>query len=1050
MVLAQSTCPACGEESEPEARFCPFCGAAIPVGPIGAEALVGLELDGGYRLVERSYPDAFGIVFRGADASGAPVLVRVLHDVLARVHAFADRFEEAMAPVLSFSHPCVLRLLAAGRASHGPRPFLYTVTEPFDGRSLCSIVVGRGLLPVGQSILIGIQVLDALASAHRAGVLHLDLRPESILIGAGADGIVRPKVCDFGLGAAVSKAIGRLALGGSTLGTSLYASPERIRGEALDQRADVYSMGAILYEQLTGTAVFEGASSLEVARMHLERDPESLRLRAPDRTIDPVFEQIVLQSLTKDRLSRYASAVEMAAALVRARGPGPAESARPPSGPRRDSRMLPSTFHASASGMVRRSFAVGREEIIEAARARALSTVDEPASGRVLILLGHAGIGKSAVVEELVATLWGSPVAVVQLDGRCSVSSPLEPFAEAARDLLGVVRGAAAGDLAPVETFLQSRLELSEEDTARLLDRVSGRHSKVTASLDVVEHEEQAALRAFFGRVLATLPTVLVVEDADALDPASSELVFDLMQSTASSALSMIVTARSEPWPEWTAFHVKRLELGALDEACSRIVVRDRMGATAPDDAVEWAVRRAGGSPLLLELCAQAAAGDSPGGLGGWPGVAKDDSLHALVALCLRRAHTTARKWLECAALVGARAPIALLAEWAAPPATTPELLRACAATGFVRIEGPFLVFRNEGVRGRIAELVPEGTRRDAHRFIARWLSAGRPQRGSLEAIGACFLAGGEFELAAEHCFRAGENLAARGAPRAAAALFKRAMSARRQVHDDAGALRAGVSLVRALLDAGDTRGARDQMTRLEHLGVAEAPALEARVLARSARAEGDTELALRILSRVTVGRAPEIGLESSFDVESDLIELLVAAGRSNDAESHAAMAVQLAKTLSERAQGADDAPLVRLSKAAAKLARLRVASGRMGDAKAVLHEALEAATARDNDACAARLLATQAWVASREGRIDQAIELGDRALEHARRCGDRTASARIAANLGVWRTRAGDRDGARLHLELARRYARAMGWHKGTDLARNALRELDAPTAVA
>ena len=260
----------------------------------------------------------------------------------------------------------------------------------------------------------------------------------------------------------------------------------------------------------------------------------------------------------------------------------------------------------------------------------------------------------------------------------------------------------------------------------------------------------------------------------------------------------------------------------------------------------------------------------------------------------------------------------------------------------------------------------------------------------------------------------------------------------------------AGFALVRALLDAGDTRGAKDQMTRLEHLGAAETPALQARLLARAARAEGDSELALRILSRVTVGRSPEIDLESSFEIESDLIELLVAEGRSNDAESHAAMAVQLAKTLYERAQGADDAPLVRLAKAAAKLARLRVASGRVSDAKAVLHEALEAAAARDNDACAARLLAAQAWVASREGLLDQAIELGDRALEHARRCGDRTASARIAANLGVWRTRAGDRDGARLHLELARRYARAMGWHKGTDLARNALRELDAPSAVA
>lgn len=1014
----------------------------MPLRSVASDDVVGLSIAGEWRIEERSHADAFGAVFHGKrEADGTPVLIRVVHEILSVLPGFADRLLEATTTVRLLSHPGILRLLAAGRAETGPRPFLYTVTDPFEGRSLCSIVLGRGLLPPGQVVLIGIQTLEALSQAHKAGVLHLDLRPESIVIGATADGVVRPKIADFAISAAASASIARLALGGSTLGASLYSSPERILGEKLDERADVYSMGAVLYEQLTGTAVFEGSSALAVARMHLEQEPEPLRLRAPDRNIDPAVEEVILKALRKNREERFPTALEMAAALVRARGGASMGSSLPPA--RRDSRLLPSTLHLSASGMVRRPFAVGREEAIEAVRSCALAPTEPEATGRGVIILGRAGLGKSAVIDEAIANLWGSPIAVVRIEGRCSQNLPLEPFTEGARDLLGIRRGAQAPNVEPVESFLRDRLELPEEDITRLLDRISGRPSALAAALEVVEREEGAALRAFFGRVLATMPTVLVVEDADALDAESSELVLDLLQSTSSNALSVLITARSEPWPEFNAPNVSRLELPPLDDASARIMLRDRMGAAAEEDFVGRVVGWARGSPLLLDLRAQAAMGarDPEAGSADDAG---SGSARALVDLALRRAPAAAREWLRCAALAGVRSPLAMLEEWASPPRSSAELQRACAASGLVRIEGAFLVYRNEGVRDLVAELTSERDRRVMHRFIARWLATGRPQRGPLEAIGTQFEAAGEHEQAAEHFYRAGMDLLDRDKPRAAAALFKRALYARQLAHDEAGAVTAGLAEVRALLAAGDGKRANEVISQLEHIGATDLPGLRARVLARVARSQGDTELAARILARVTNGQLEELDALSAFEVEADLSAILAASGRSSEAETHASMAVQLATRLLQRPEDRSDTDTIRLSKAAAALARLRIAGGRVNEARTSLHQALELVAGRGDEASASRLLANLAWIASRHDDPKLAVEFAERALNYARKCGDRLAAARIAVNLGAYYVRVGNTPAAVQHLRLARHLARAMGWRKGSDIAREAMRELE------
>jgi tetratricopeptide (TPR) repeat protein len=1030
------------------ARFCPHCGAAMPLRSVRPESVPGITLEGRYRIEERSGADALSRVYKAIDLkTRAYGLVRVVHDHLAKIVTFAEDFAPRVLAVRPLQHPGILRTITAGRADVDGRAILYVVTESFEGRNLCSIVHGRGLLPPPQVAIIGIQVLECLSAAHKRGVLHLDLRPESIVIGAGTDGVIRPKIADFGLGSLAAESIHRVALGGTTLGTPLYSSPERLREEDVDQRSDIYSWGAVLYEQLTGTSVFEAGSAIEVERMHLEAEPESLRQRAPLRGIDAELDQIVLKALRKNPAERWQTAQEMAAALVMARGKeASTESLAVVAGSRRDSRMLPSTLHASISGISRRSFAVGREDIIEVVHAAALAPVEETRNGSVAILLGEAGMGKSAILDEVVASLWGGPLGIVRVEGRRSLHTPLEPFSEAARDLLGVRRGDTPARLQQVQTSLQERGGLSAEDATRLMDRLSGRASSLAVSLDVVEREEVCALRSFFGHVLATVPGLLVVEDADALDPASAALVLDLLDATASHPVSVLVTARGEPWPEWKASNAVRLQVGPLDERHARNLVRDRIGtgASAAADAIEHALKCARGSPMMLELFVQAMLAAGAERVSEVAGVGACESPRSLVELVLSSMSPQARGWLQAAALIGGRAPIALLQDWSPPPGSRPELLRAVAASNLARAEEDYLALRNEGVRDLIAELVAEPDRKQIHLFAARWFAAVHPARGAYEVIGAQFEAGGDLRAAAEHFENAARGLLDRGECRAAAALFKRATSAHQGAGDHDGALRVGVDHVEALLRSGEGKSANEALSKLERLGTVSAPGLWPRIFASVARAQGELDIALKALLRAAESTEEKLDDLARFEVETDTAELLQEMGKGSDAQEHAERAQAVALGIFATHTGLNLAEdNLRISQSASFLARLLAAAGRFADAREALQKALEHPSSRGDEASASRIHANLAFVASCENQPELATQHAAQALLLAQSAGDREAAARVAVNLAAYQIRVGDLPAAARTLVIAKSLSRLTGWRRGVELATEALKQI-------
>jgi hypothetical protein len=180
--------------------------------------------------------------------------------------------------------------------------------EYLDGRSLKELVVARGPLPIPDAIAATRQVLSALRFAHRKGVVHRDIKPHNVM--ADADG--RLKVTDFGIARA---GVSQMTEAGSIIGTAQYLSPEQARGAPVDQRSDLYSMGIVLYEMLTGQVPFTGESPVEIAMKHLSDPPRPPSLLRPD--IPPDLDMVVLRALAKTPEDRFQTAEEMDAELGR-------------------------------------------------------------------------------------------------------------------------------------------------------------------------------------------------------------------------------------------------------------------------------------------------------------------------------------------------------------------------------------------------------------------------------------------------------------------------------------------------------------------------------------------------------------------------------------------------------------------------------------------------------------------------------------------------------------------------------------------------------------
>lgn len=284
--------------------------------------LASSPLDGRYRILSRLGSGGMADVYLARDESlGRLVAIKVLKERLAADAEFVERFRIEAQAAASLNHPAIVAVYDRGKAGATP----YIAMEYVDGESLKQRLRRKGRLSPDEAAVTALAVLDALQEAHERHIVHRDVTSSNVLV----DGSGRVKVADFGIARMGASALTRT---GAMLGTSSYLSPEQAQGRSADERSDLYSLGVVLYEMLTGRLPFSGESDLAVAMQHVSAAPPNPRSLAPD--VPEAYAAVVMKALSKQPADRYQSAEEFAAALRSARDGGhaaPAAAPRPPS-----------------------------------------------------------------------------------------------------------------------------------------------------------------------------------------------------------------------------------------------------------------------------------------------------------------------------------------------------------------------------------------------------------------------------------------------------------------------------------------------------------------------------------------------------------------------------------------------------------------------------------------------------------------------------------------------------------------------------------------------
>jgi eukaryotic-like serine/threonine-protein kinase len=268
-----------------------------------SDTLINTLFDGRYRIVRKLGAGGMANVYLAEDEDlGRRVAIKILNDRYANDDLFIERFRREAKSAAALSHPNIVSVYDRGEAEGT----YYIAMEVIEGRSLKELIMTRGPLPIAQALAYTHEMLEALRFAHRHGIIHRDIKPHNILIGE------RLKVTDFGIARAGAS---QMTEAGSIMGTAQYLSPEQARGAPVTASSDLYSVGIVLYEMLTGKVPFTGDSAIEIAMKHLNEAPKPPSKIRPEIPED--LDQVVLRALSKNPEDRYQTAEEFSEDLHR-------------------------------------------------------------------------------------------------------------------------------------------------------------------------------------------------------------------------------------------------------------------------------------------------------------------------------------------------------------------------------------------------------------------------------------------------------------------------------------------------------------------------------------------------------------------------------------------------------------------------------------------------------------------------------------------------------------------------------------------------------------
>jgi serine/threonine-protein kinase len=314
-------CPRCGAQYTSLLRFCPFDGEAVMTSSWNPsiDPLLDKVLAGRYRVEQVLAEGGMGTVYEVRHTRLENLFaLKVLRRELAEDPGVAARLIEEAKATAAIGHPNIVAVTDFGEVDATLVPELgelrlpYFVMELVGGASLGDLLRKERRLPSERVAAIMLECADALGAAHRAGIIHRDLKPDNVRVLEGERGELIVKVLDFG----VAKVMGssRVTVSGIVFGTPQYMSPEQARGEPVDARSDVYAMGVLMYQCLTGAVPFEDDSFMGVVSKHLFMHPDPVSHTTPGLLGHPL-EAVVMRCLAKDPAQRYGSMAELAGAL---------------------------------------------------------------------------------------------------------------------------------------------------------------------------------------------------------------------------------------------------------------------------------------------------------------------------------------------------------------------------------------------------------------------------------------------------------------------------------------------------------------------------------------------------------------------------------------------------------------------------------------------------------------------------------------------------------------------------------------------------------------
>lgn len=318
-------CLVCNFQFGDEQELCPKDLSKLV--PIGKDPLIGKLIQDRYRIESLIAKGSMGVIYKATqELIGREVAIKVMHNYLVSDDESLKRYHKEAKAASRLNHPNITTIYDFGVLASG-QP--YIVMDLLAGKTLADYLKDRHQLTLNQTLMVFQQVCLALAEAHKCGIVHRDIKPENIVIDELPDGkSIHVKVVDFGIATfseGTDDTLGKITKTGTVCGSPFYMSPEQCDASKLDHRSDLYSLGVVLFETLTGKVPFDSKDIYQVLTMQVKDPPPRLKKVRPDLDFSDAIETVVAKALAKEPGSRYQTADEFWLDLAQAGGLKPGQ-----------------------------------------------------------------------------------------------------------------------------------------------------------------------------------------------------------------------------------------------------------------------------------------------------------------------------------------------------------------------------------------------------------------------------------------------------------------------------------------------------------------------------------------------------------------------------------------------------------------------------------------------------------------------------------------------------------------------------------------------------